>query len=179
MSSPMQIDDEIRIQILEALLQKGAVVPNMRQLKKHTGYHLATIKSSLDFLQKNSLLEGYGPKINFRKLGYILEATVMMQADTSQKATFQQFIKSAQNDPHLYRLSPVIGAGTFNMMARHFYKDIESYHQNVQKNYFEAIPGYFNMIKDRQVFYSTEPAYKRASRTEAILEIIKRDKGYT
>jgi len=179
MPASMQIDDEMRIKILEGLMQKGSVVPNMRQLKKNTGYHLTTLKSSLDFLTKEGLLEGYGPKINFRKFGYNLEASVFLQLDTSQKATFQKFIEAAKKDPHLYRISPVIGAGTYNMMVRHFYKDIESYHNNVQKNYFQALPGFLNMVKNRQVFYSTEPAYKRSSRTESILEIIKRDKGYS
>ncbi len=87
----MKIDDEIRIKIMDALMKKRAVAPNIRQLKKYTGYHMATIKSSLDFLRKEGVLEGYGPKLNFRKFGYKLEAKTMFHIDTSEKKAFKKF----------------------------------------------------------------------------------------
>ena len=61
MAVVMKADDEIRLNILSALLKQGSVSPNIKQLQKHTGYHKATIKSSLDFLTKGGLINGYGP----------------------------------------------------------------------------------------------------------------------
>ena len=52
MAQKMKVDDEIRLNILNAMLEKGATQPNMRRLKTKTNYHLATIKGSIDFLQK-------------------------------------------------------------------------------------------------------------------------------
>ena len=63
----MQVDDQIRLNIIEALLKEHSVSPNIRQIQKYTGYHKATIKSSLDFLKKEGLLHGFGPKVDFKK----------------------------------------------------------------------------------------------------------------
>ena len=90
----MKIDDEIRLNILEALLKDGVVSPNIRQIQKRTGYHKATIKSSIDFFKKEGLLSGFGPKIDFKKFGYKLEAVVLFQADLSDKKTFEKLISS-------------------------------------------------------------------------------------
>lgn len=178
MRTSKKIDDEIRIKILDALLKKRSVVPNIRQLKKYTGYHMATIKSSLDFLKKEGVLESFGPKINFRKFGYNLEAKVMFQIDASEKKAFKKFLDHVQKDSNLFRLSAIIGSGNWNLYSSHLYKDIESYHRDSMKKYYESIPGIFKLIKDKQIFYATEPVYKNASRTKSIIEIIKEEKGY-
>src|SRR3989344_9468230 len=173
-----KVNDEIRVKILEALLQKNAVTPNVRHIKRLTGYHKATIKSSLDFLSREGVLSGFGPKIDFRKLGYKLEVIVMLQIDTSQKELFNEFLGVVSSDPHLYRLSAIIGSGNWNMMASHIYTDIESYHQDSLKKYYESIPGIFRLIKDKQIFYVTDPYYKNESRAQSVLDIVKNSKGY-
>jgi len=178
MAGIMKIDDEVRIKVLEALLQKGAVIPNIRQIKRHTGLHKATIKSSLDFLVKQNILNGFGPKINFREFGYRLEPLELLQIDLSQKTLFEKFLNEAKKDPHIYRISAIIGAGNWNVAIRHFYSDIESFHKHTQKAYYEKIPRIYDLIKDRQIFYGTEPFYKVESRTKSIIEIIKHKKGF-
>jgi hypothetical protein len=60
---------------------------------------------------------------------------------------------------------------------RHLYKDIESYHKGTQKEYYEKIPGIYDFIKDRAIFYATEPLYKNVSRTESIVKLIRQDRG--
>lgn len=176
MAATMKIDDKIRIQILETLMKKSAVNPNIRQIKRHTGFHKATIKSSLDFLTQEGVLQGYGPKVNFRKFNYNLEALVLYQLDMSNKQKFSSLLESIKEDPHLYRLSSVLGSGQWNVLSRHFYKDVESYHKETQNRYYTK-PGLFDIVKDRQIFYATEPVYKSASRTGAIINIIKKDRG--
>ena len=81
----MKIDDEIRLKVFEALLQDHSVSANIRQIQKLTGFHKATIKASLEFLKKNGVLKGFGPKIDFKKFGYSLEAIVLWQVDMSNK----------------------------------------------------------------------------------------------
>jgi len=177
MSGKMRVTDETRLGILEALLGKGSVQPNLNQIKRSTGFHLATIKGSLEFLKKEGILEGYGPKVNFRNLGYKLESIVLLQADLSEEKTFKAFLSAAGKDPNLYRLSSIIGSGTWNLVARYIHRDVESFHRSEQEEYFEKIPGIYNLIKDRDIFYTTEPHYKNESRTKSIIEIIKREKG--
>lgn len=176
-SQLMKIDDEVRIRLLEALLKKGSVTANLSQLQHHTKLHKATIKASLEFLGKEGVLDGFGPKINFKKFGFALEVVTILQVDLSEKKIFDDFLAQALIDPHFYNLSPVIGSGNWNMMARHFYQDIESYHKNEEENYFKKIPGLFKLVRDRQIFYVTEPHYKQSSRTESILKAMKLEKG--
>lgn len=173
----MKIDDNIRLRVISALLEKNAIVPNIRQIQKKTGLHKATIKASLRFLEKKGLIEGYGPKINLSSLGFKLEALVLYQADLSEKEMFDKFIAAARKDPHVWRLSSVIGSGNWNLLASYMYSDVESYHRNEQEEYYKKIPGLYKLIKDKQVFYTTEPNYKFGSRTKAIIDVIKKSKG--
>jgi len=84
MAQKMKVDDEVRLNILKALLDKNSTQANLRRIKAKTKYHLATIKGSLDFLQKEGILNGYGPKIAFWKLSYKLEAVELLQLDFSK-----------------------------------------------------------------------------------------------
>ena len=177
MSSVMRLDDEIRLKILSALLKQNSVSPNIRQLQRYTGYHKATIKSSLDFLSKEGLLMCFGPKFDFQKFGYRLEVLSFFQADLTQKGLFAKFLAEAKKDPNIYFLSGVVGSGNWNIMARHMYRDIESYHREVNAKYFEKIPGMHDLMKGREIFYVTEPFYKLASRTDSLVELVRKSKG--
>ena len=174
----MSLTDEIRINILDALLKKNSVVPNFRQIKRYTGYHLATVKGSLEFMQKQGFLAGFGPKINLRQLGYNLEVISMAQVDFSKKDIFEKLVAAHNSDPNVYRACSVIGPSNWNYITHHIYKDIDSYHQNIRKTYYEKIPELYDIVKDRQIYYETEPVYKNASRTESVLKIIKADLGH-
>lgn len=177
MSSKMKVTDEIRMGILEALSKKHTVMPNIRQIKRKTNYHMATIKSSLDFLETNKILQGYGPKINQKELGYKIEVIEILQIDMSKKEIIEKYFETVKNDPHIYRVSSIIGSGNWNVLTRHIYKDIESYHENSKNNYFSAIEGLYDAIKDRQVFYETEPYFKNSSRTKSIIDVMRKDRG--
>ena len=174
MAQKMRIDDEIRLNILKALIEKGATQPNIRRIKNKTDYHLATIKSSLDFLQKEGILTGYGPKLAFWKMGFKLEAVELLQLDFSKPSLVEKYLDAALNDPHVFSLNSVMGSGNFNVISFQFYEDVESYHKNQQENYVKKIPNYYEIVKDRQVFYLAEPTFKRSSRTDSIIGIMRR-----
>ncbi|MFH0714528.1 MAG: hypothetical protein V1847_02050, partial [Candidatus Diapherotrites archaeon] len=92
MAIPMKVDDEVRVKILGALLEKNVVMPNLEQIKRKTGLHKATIKSSLEFLEKEKVIEGFGPKVNFRKFGYNLEVISFLQVDMAEKKLLEQYL---------------------------------------------------------------------------------------
>lgn len=177
MAQKMRIDDEIRLNILKSLIEKGSTQPNVRRIKNKTGYHLATIKSSLDFLQKEGILSGYGPKIALWKMGYKLEAVELLQLDFSRSDLVERFLDAVKKDPHVYAIQTIMGSGNYNVISFQFYKDVESYHKNIQENYVKKIPGYYDVVKDKQVFYLTEPTFKRGSRTDSIIEILRKEAG--
>ena len=177
MAQKMRVDDEIRLNILQALLDKGCTQPNMRRIKAKTHYHLATIKSSIDFLQKEGIITGYGPKIASWKMGYRLEAVELLQLDFSKPELVEKYMGITSKDPHVYGLHSAMGSGNFNVLSFQFYKDVESYHKNLQETYIKKIPNYYDIVKDRQVFYLTEPTFKRGSRTDSIIKLIRSGAG--
>jgi DNA-binding Lrp family transcriptional regulator len=177
MAVHIKADDSIRLKMLEALLKKGSVIPNLRQIKRYSAFHKATIKSSIDFLLKEGVLQGFGPKIDFNKFGFKLEVIELLHIDFAEKEIFKQYLNAVEKDPNIYMVSAVIGGGTWNLLLRHFYRDVESFHSSTQKNYYEKIKGIHKLIKDRQIIYATSPFYKIASRTSCIIEILKREKG--
>lgn len=177
MAQKIRFDDEIRLNILKVLLEKGTSQPNIRRIKAKTGYHLTTIKSSLDYLQKENILTGFGPKIAFWKLGYHLEVIEFLQIDLSKPNLAEKYLEFAKKDPHVFALSSLMGSGNFNTISFQFYEDVESYHKNLHDNYIKKITNYYEIIKDRQVFYLTEPIYKRIPRTNAIIEIMRQKTG--
>jgi DNA-binding Lrp family transcriptional regulator len=173
----MRIDDEIRLNILQALLEKNCTQPNMRRIKTKTGYHLATIKSSIDFLHKEGIVTGYGPKIASWKLGYKLEAVELLQIDFSKPDLIEKYMAIVNKDPHVYGFHSIMGSGNFNVLSLQFYKDVESYHKNLQDNYVKKLPNYYEIVKDRQVFYLAEPTFKRGSRTDSIIRLMRGSAG--
>jgi DNA-binding Lrp family transcriptional regulator len=158
--------------VLGALLKKKSVQPNIRQVQRHTGYHMATIKGSLAFLEGQGVLQGFGPKIDSKKLSYSLEVLTLLQVDLSHQKAFEKFLEALQSDPHTYWASSIIGSGNWNILCRHIYRDVESYHRDLQKRYMR-IPGYHDLIKNMQSFFSVEPVFKNKSRTECIIELVK------
>lgn len=177
MSLQMKPDDEVRLKVLGALLEKKVVMPAIERIKRKTGLHKATIKSSLAFLEKFGMIESYGPKVIFKKFGYNLEILELLQVDLSEKQAFEQFVKEVQKDPHVYMMAPMIGSGNLNIVLKHIHKNIESFHTHSIKNYYERIPGLYKLIKDRQIFYIAAPEYKNKPRTDSIINIIKQEKG--
>ncbi len=177
MAVQMRVDDGIRLKTLEALLKKGSVAPNTRQIKRYSGFHKATIKSSIDFLMKDGVLQGYGPKIDFHKFGFKLEVIEMLQVDFAQKDVLKHYLNAIEKDDNIYMVSAVIGSGNWNLLLRHFYRDIESFHKSTQEKYYEKIKGIYKLIKDRQIIYATLPHYKKGSRTSSIIRTLKKEKG--
>ena len=91
------------------------------------------------------------------------EDTIWKVFDTDPRALDKHF----ENDD-----SPLVKGGYSP------YKDIESFHKDMRKNYYEAIPGIHSAIRDRQFFFRVEPYEKDASRTRSIIQIIKKEKNY-
>lgn len=177
MAVQMKVDDEVRLNILKALIEPGAVTPNMRHIQRRTGYHKATIKSSLDFLAKESLIKGFGPKMDFKKFGYTLEVLTLLHADLTRKKALSAFRAEVAKDPNIYLFSGIVGSGNWNMIARHIYRDIESYHRDMNENYFAKIFGVHDFIKAKETFYLAEPFYKLDSRVDSLVRIIRKSKG--
>ena len=76
----MRFDDDVRIKILEALLSKNAVAPNLSEIKRLTGFHKATIKQ----IAKEALAKKI-EHVVFDRGGYLYHGRVKALADAARE----------------------------------------------------------------------------------------------
>lgn len=176
MAVQKRIDDPIRLKILEALYRPRALSPNIRQIQKYTKLHKATIKSSIDFMIEEGALKGFGPKFNFAKFGYKLEPIILYQMNMHEKKVFKDLLTKINEDPHVFRVTGLMGSGTWNIVARSMYKDVQDFYRDTQK-YHEEVEGMYDLIKNTMLFFDTEPVYKEHPRGKSMLELLKREQG--
>jgi DNA-binding Lrp family transcriptional regulator len=173
----IEVEDEIRLNILKSMLEKGVVQPNLLRIKSKTKYHLATIKSSIDFLEKSQVIVGFGPKISFSKLSFKIEIIELLQLDFSNQSLIEKYLSTLAKDTNVWEVHSIMGSGNFNIIVYRFHADVESYHKNLQEKYIKKIQNYYDVVKDKQVFYLTSPTYKKTSRTNSIISALLEKHG--
>ncbi len=173
-----KIDDPIRVKILAAMQEKGCVMPNIRQIKKHTGFHRATIKSSIDFLEKEKFITGYRPLLDSMVVGYKLYGTSYFQVDLTDKKTYNKVINSTKEDNSILSTSEVLCEGEYNLAVRFIARDIENYHRKETERYYKQMPELYNFIKKKSVFFLTGPYNKaRVNEIDAVINLLKEAQG--
>jgi len=172
-----KLDDSIRTKILAAMQKKGSDVPNIRQIQKITGFHRATIKSSIDFFEKQNFITGYRPLLDPKIISYDLKSFVYLQVDVSQKDKFKKFLKLVEKDNNVFSCSEVISNGEHNLAISFISKDIENQHNNIRKKYLLTIPNYFDFVKKTTSFYLSAPFYKQKNIIDSVIDLLKEKHG--
>lgn len=178
MAKKARLDDEVRIRIMLALLQEGALVPNLERIKQLTGYHKNTIQKSLKFLKEQAALTGYAPLIDPKAFGFKLQPISIMQFDMSDKKGLDAWVRNVKADSNVYFRSNLVGSGKWNMMSMSIYKDMESYSEGVRRKYYAETPEVYRLTKDIQVFYASEPFFRQVPRAKVVVDSIIAEKGY-
>lgn len=173
-----KVDDEIRIRILLALLQKGTLVPNLEEIRRLTGYHKNTIRKSLEFLKGEGALLDYVPYVDPKVFGFNLLPINILQFDMSEEEGLESWVKSVEADPNVFFRSNLMGSGKWNMLSMSFYRDMESYNEGVKRKYYSKTPEVYKLTKDVQSFYASQPFFKKVPRGKAIVDSIMAEKGY-
>lgn len=177
MDDSKKILDPIRIKILSSMRKQGVLVPNIRQLKKHTGFHRATIKSSIELMEKQGLIKHYIPTVNSSVAGYGLRVWTFLQMDISNQKLLNNLKKIMTKIPNIYHCSEVITERGYNIAIGYLAKNVEDYYNNIQRKYFINYPDIYNNIKDRSVFYLSEPTYIQKSHSSTIIDILEKEQG--
>lgn len=172
-----QIVDSIRIKILSAMTEKKAVTPNIRQIQKITGFHRATIKSSINFLEENEFITGYRPLLNPVKAGYTLKSHTYLQMDLNEKEKLKSFIATIKADPNVVSCSQVITDRYTNVCMTYLSKGVEDYYNNVQKKYYLSVPKIYDFVDKRIIYYLSKPYYKYKNEIDATIDILKSEVG--
>lgn len=177
MDDSKKILDPIRIKILSSMRKQGVLVPNIRQLKKHTGFHRATIKSSIELMEKQGLIKHYIPTVNSSIAGYGLRVWTFLQMDISNQKLLNNLKKIMTKIPNIYHCSEVITERGYNIAIGYLAKNVEDYYNNIQRKYFINYPDIYNNIKDRSVFYLSDPTYIQKSHSSTIIDILEKEQG--
>lgn len=172
-----KIDDPIRVKILSAMTKSGAVTPNIRQIKKLTGFHRATIKSSIDFLEKEKFILGYRPLLDPLVAGYNLKSTSYFQVDFSEKETYKKFLNLIEKDKSVLSASQVISDGNYNLSLSFLSKNIESLHNNLRDKYIYKLPNYYDFVKKSSSFYLSSPIYKDVNEIDTLISLLLEEQG--
>jgi DNA-binding Lrp family transcriptional regulator len=170
-----KVNDSIRVKILDAMRKKGSIVPNVRQIKKITGFHRATIKSSIQFLEKENFITGYRPLLDPKVVGFNLNAMQYMQINFSEKDKFKKYLELVKDDKSVYLCSEVISDNSFSLALGYLSRNIESHHINIKKKYILGISNYFDFIKQNSTFYLSSPVYKNLNQIDVIIDLLKEE----
>ncbi len=169
--------DPIRIKILSAMRKKDVLSPNVRHIKRLTGFHRSTIKSSIESLEKSGLITGYAPSIDPVVAGYGLRVWTFLQMDLSNDNAnkgFQQIVKTI---PNVYHCSEVITDKGYNVSIGYLAKSVEDYYNNIQRQYFTTYPQVYNYIKERTVFYLSQPNYVQKNVSDTLIDVLEKEAG--
>ncbi len=173
-----KINDSIRVKILSAMKHKGSVVPNVRQIKKITGFHRATIKSSIDFLEKENFIQGYRPLLDSSIAGYDLKSSSYFQIDLASKEKQKELLNIISRDKNVLSASQVISDGDFNVSLSFLSKNIESFHNSFKDKYIYKLPGYYDFIKKSSSFYLSSPVYKKKNEIDVLIDLLLEEQGF-
>ncbi len=177
MQETKKLLDPIRVKILSAMRKKDVLSPNIRHLKRLTGFHRATIKSSIDSLEKSKLITGYVPAIDPFVAGYGLKVWTFLQMDLSNESANKNFQKIIKTIPNVYHCSEVITDKGYNISIGYLAKSVEDYYNNIQRQYATNYPDIYNYIKQRTVFYLSQPNYVFKSQSDTLIDILEKDSG--
>lgn len=177
MPTQKKIIDPIRVKILSAMREKRAISPNIKEIQKITGFHRATIKSSINFLEENKFIEGYRPLLNPKVAGYKLNSKVFLQVDLSDKKKLNEFLKMINEDRSVITCSHVINETQSNFFLEMLSKNIEDYYKDFQEKYYQKIPNIYDFIKDRSMCYLSEPTYKKKNEIDTLIDLLEKNIG--
>lgn len=169
----IQPNDAVRLKILKGLFEPGAIRPHLRTIQRATGLHLATISSSLDFLQKENIIFEYLPRLNPLAFGLKLFGFLMLQMPPVPREPFNKLIAAAQGDPNVMLFSSIAGS-QYNVCIEFLHPDVSSFNRSLQQ-YYEAVPEL--VAAPKEILYVTEPIYKNYSRSLTALNLLKRQLG--
>jgi len=68
--------DKLDIQVLEVLLKKPRA--SLREISSDLGIAVGTLQNRMAKLSKDGILEGFKPNINYKNIGYVMDAIIAL-----------------------------------------------------------------------------------------------------
>ncbi|WP_144518743.1 Lrp/AsnC family transcriptional regulator [Bacillus thuringiensis] len=111
-------NDQINFKILEWLVKDPRL--SMRELARKVNLSAPSVTERIRDMEQSGLIEGYTTKINYKKLGFSMEAIIHI---TIKNGNYEQFKRWIENDTRIdccYRIS-----GEFCYMVKIMIRNLE------------------------------------------------------
>ncbi|MEX0415546.1 Lrp/AsnC family transcriptional regulator [Bacillus sp. C30] len=111
-------NDQINFKILELLVKDPRL--SMRELARKVNLSAPSVTERIRNMEHNGIIEGYTTKINYKKLGFSMEAIINI---TIKSGNYERFKRWIENDTRIdccYRIS-----GEFCYMAKITIRNLE------------------------------------------------------
>lgn len=172
MAVGMRFDDEVRVNILNALRKPYSIQPNISKIQKLTGLHQLTIKNSLKFLKQEGVVLGFIPNVSPKATGIRLVTIMLLDIDLTDKETFNHFMKHALTDPFVFSVNRIIGSSNWNLMIEFISTSVEEIDDNLNKWFFERIPNIASFVRNKQILYCVPAVHKSGSVYDAAINLL-------
>ncbi|HLD75836.1 MAG TPA: hypothetical protein VI874_02365, partial [Candidatus Norongarragalinales archaeon] len=169
--------DENRIRILSELFSKGTLRPNFSLLSERTGLSRPTLASSIQYLINTNALSSFQPSLNWRAMGFKIEALELANLDLSERKTLDELIALARSDVHC-RLFASLVSGDYNVALRDMYRTVEDLHTGLNQTYYARLPALYDAIRKRSFYYFSDPVYKHQLMSRAVSALSSNHPAY-
>lgn len=156
-------DDETRLKVLNVLLDKGAIRPDVPKIMKITGLDILSVKKALRWLEEEVGVESYYPRVPSRKVGYNTKAMIFFQLDRTKKDSFDDLIRFLEKEPTIISAHKIIGSGKWNFAIRLVAKNLEKFDSLVNEKLLMSIRESKDFILDKHYVFFGEPSFEPKS----------------
>lgn len=174
MVQKMQIDDNIRLNILDALFEKNCLEPNIKNIQRITKYNKNTIKASLNFLKDQGAIKCFEPLIDVAKYGMKERAMTLISVDMAKKKELDKALNLLQADPNTILIFKLTATGKWNYVLVHLLKDMQEYYDKAETLYYSKLPFIKDLNLKQEIIYERE-MLKNVSASKSTMNILKKE----
>jgi hypothetical protein len=146
-------DKSSKAKVLECLTNGEGLKPNIRHIKKLTGLHSATIKSSLNFLVNQKVILAYYPCVDISKIRTRFFVFDFLKIDTSDVDVINALKEISMKEKKIFRAGLFFGNPDHNAAFIQPSGSVELYMENFEKRYYST-PGLKNYFSHKETIFS-------------------------
>ena len=117
---------DLDLKIIAELRKEGRA--SSRQVGKRLGISTTTVASRIRVLEKNGVIKGFRPLLDYRKLGFGITAVTLVKAVGGK---IPSLMKDLMADPQLTHVYEITGG--FDLLVIGKYKDTDSMNRGIKK----------------------------------------------
>jgi DNA-binding Lrp family transcriptional regulator len=166
-------NDDIRLNILKAMKEKGTIKPDLTLLHEKTKMSIVTIKRALQKMEQKKHFNKFYPILSAKNTGFDVLALIFLQVDSSKQKNFESFLEFCKNEKRIISVHRIIGSGKWNILIRSLTKNLENFDTLINNPKKPLLNP--NFVINSLFFFSTEPILINNKRAYTISNILIQD----